>query len=599
MNRYNPRAQPAAADASSGRAPECPFWRRLRGDQQGAIMVIAVFMAACLVGAIWYMYGLGEAMIYRQHLRMAADATAFDDAVVHALGMNMLSMMNVAMAAVLSTLVALEIIFLIGLVVTIIALALLAIPGLDLIDATTIPPLVSFDQKMYDVVNKWQPVVFRTLELMNTSEGFVGMLMPWAGFVASTQAASAYGGAVTSTHALSVSMIPTRVPFTNFKFMNRYNSFMTGKYAFFTKKLPLVSKLDPFFMSSAKLEATPGKIPLFQRYGLPVQDDTYGMLCMHAGLELGLELDAILTLQTTPSPIAKSFSAIFGQVIGTAPWLFCQGVAPLTILKNWLGEVDPWAAKFLGVITPKIPVLDTLKGAADAGGKGTKDKNGNPIAGTEQFTMFPMKPYDESGNGNMFMQIWASVGGSATLTAGAATGVAIAGWGSAASPSNQGGDDQDFAEAEFYFNCGDPGDSADVTVWSPRGSGGDGSGHWQDCKYNALWNMDWKARLRRYHQAEWDIRKFFLLSVWNGAGLDGFMKGLSPLFKEGSLTKTNLSDPAKACFTAIGSGSTSGVGDFGGCPVGWLGTAFTLPNGGKVPIGSGSPDGFAMSEVLH
>lgn len=45
-------------------------------------------MAAVLVGAVWYTFGLGEARIYRQQMRAAVDAAAFDSSVVHARGMN-------------------------------------------------------------------------------------------------------------------------------------------------------------------------------------------------------------------------------------------------------------------------------------------------------------------------------------------------------------------------------------------------------------------------------------------------------------------------------------------------------------------------------
>src|SRR5437660_153695 len=77
-------------------------------DQRGAAMVIGVFMSVFLVGALWYIVGLGDAMIYRQRVQEAADATAFSAAVVHARGMNIIAMINIIMAAVMAVLVALK-----------------------------------------------------------------------------------------------------------------------------------------------------------------------------------------------------------------------------------------------------------------------------------------------------------------------------------------------------------------------------------------------------------------------------------------------------------------------------------------------------------
>jgi hypothetical protein len=36
----------------------------LLSDQRGAILVIAVFMAAFMVGCLWYLIGIGDAALY-------------------------------------------------------------------------------------------------------------------------------------------------------------------------------------------------------------------------------------------------------------------------------------------------------------------------------------------------------------------------------------------------------------------------------------------------------------------------------------------------------------------------------------------------------
>ena len=121
-------------------------------DERGNVVVIAVFMSACLVGCLFYMFGLGEAMIYRQELRAAADATAFGSAVLDAVGMNIVSMLNIAMAVALSILLLLQMIFLIGVVLTLFAL-LLEIPTLGG-DSPISAGLIDFDAEMYETISE-------------------------------------------------------------------------------------------------------------------------------------------------------------------------------------------------------------------------------------------------------------------------------------------------------------------------------------------------------------------------------------------------------------------------------------------------------------
>lgn len=68
-------------------------------------MVIAVFMAMVAIGALYYLVGLGDALLAQERMQDAADATAFSSAVIHARGMNLLALLNIIMATVLAVLV--------------------------------------------------------------------------------------------------------------------------------------------------------------------------------------------------------------------------------------------------------------------------------------------------------------------------------------------------------------------------------------------------------------------------------------------------------------------------------------------------------------
>jgi len=84
--------------------------RSLVSDQRGAIMIMGVFMAAFLVGILYYVIGIGDSIFFRERMQDASDAAAYSAAIMHARGMNILALMNMIMAAVLAILVALKLI---------------------------------------------------------------------------------------------------------------------------------------------------------------------------------------------------------------------------------------------------------------------------------------------------------------------------------------------------------------------------------------------------------------------------------------------------------------------------------------------------------
>ena len=71
--------------------------RALGGDNSGAIMVLGIFMACAMVAMMWYLVGIGDAVIWRDRSQEAADAIAFSSASVHARGMNFIAFLNIVM----------------------------------------------------------------------------------------------------------------------------------------------------------------------------------------------------------------------------------------------------------------------------------------------------------------------------------------------------------------------------------------------------------------------------------------------------------------------------------------------------------------------
>jgi hypothetical protein len=230
------------------------------------------------------------------------------------------------------------------------------------------------------------------------------------------------------------------------------------------------------------------------------------------------------------------------------------------------------------------PFEELAKKAKDATSKGSWYK----------FTMYPMKPYDLYQNGNGFGQVWAIINGKDSLTTGAQTGVDVAAWGAGKFVADTSGDSVDYAEAEFYYDCGPHA--------GPEAPGRDDSdGVWSECKYNAMWNMKWKARLRRYHPFEFNAEKAVELALYNALGAESVVQKILtfvPILGEpfGVAGKYSVVDAVKSCLTGIGQGKPGSI-DFGHCP---------LPMGGSKGDGnvgfgwqSDAPGISDYSKVLH
>ncbi len=76
---------------------EFSFAERLKDDNRGAIMMMGLFMACFLVGAMWFMKGIGDAVVFKDRMQEGADHVAFTAAVIHARGMNVVAIINLLM----------------------------------------------------------------------------------------------------------------------------------------------------------------------------------------------------------------------------------------------------------------------------------------------------------------------------------------------------------------------------------------------------------------------------------------------------------------------------------------------------------------------
>ena len=178
----------------------------LLADERGAIMVMGLFFACLLIGAMLSMKGLGDAILFRHRMQEAADHEVYASAVVHARGMNLIAALNVVM----------KVIALIWLVLSVLkdllvlAIALLTACAAVWVTSAVCAPLLGTATAAYTaIVNARityeQSVVNVALPLVSGVETAAAVAYPW---YASTAAAGV--GATYKAGAIAVG--PSHVP---------------------------------------------------------------------------------------------------------------------------------------------------------------------------------------------------------------------------------------------------------------------------------------------------------------------------------------------------------------------------------------------------
>lgn len=74
-----------------------PKKQSLLADNRGAVMLIGLFMATFLIGSMWFMKGVGDAMVFKDRMQEGADHAVFSAAAVNARGMNLIAVINLIM----------------------------------------------------------------------------------------------------------------------------------------------------------------------------------------------------------------------------------------------------------------------------------------------------------------------------------------------------------------------------------------------------------------------------------------------------------------------------------------------------------------------
>ena len=170
-------------------------------NDRGAIMLIAVFFAIFGVAILYYMIGMSQAVLFRERMQDAADATALSDAIANARGMNFIVLINIVMAALLAILVTIKLVE--GL--TIIGMFIAAALAWATFGATlsAIPPLRAIQSAMNEAYNATKPPVYTALDILNTTATAVAHITPLAADgIAAADVSGNWGESVTNGIAI-------------------------------------------------------------------------------------------------------------------------------------------------------------------------------------------------------------------------------------------------------------------------------------------------------------------------------------------------------------------------------------------------------------
>jgi hypothetical protein len=475
--------------------------KKIASDSRGAVLLIAVFFSAFLVGALWYVIGIGDAAIYRQYLQDGADATAFGSAVYHARGMNIIALINLVMAAVLMVLVA----FKIGQVLLAAANIASCLIGAFL---NPVCDITTAAQAPYaNLVMRVEQIVDKILRVLYQTSNAVAIGMPWVAEGKALIVAQEYKPSMDGGFMVSISLVPGPVE-------RAIGGLVSAKKAPADGGSPGGATTPP--AGETKKPSKEG-----MRWGLPVQDDEYSNLCKRAAKNVThlvfMPFKMLPGIGGLAGGVEKFTSGLVSSVVGFFSGYFCGDVKDMAGQAK--GFADKMKDKLLKSSKDKVKDLCEKRKKDNAEENAKRKKDGlaaipfdfgkcmeatdksfksfeNPGTGSTLGEGKTSKTvYEPASLGDDYFAIWGFGFGDLSDQTGAERGVNVAGWNKAHAAGPNMFSKLSVAKAEFYYEP-KPDDpkkwGKDAASIIPGGSKGEGG-----LSEDAMWNMRWRARLTR------------------------------------------------------------------------------------------------------
>jgi hypothetical protein len=528
-------------------------------DSRGAIMVLGIFFACMMIGWMWMLIGLGDAMIWRDRSQEAADAMSYSSAAVQAQGMNLISFINVLM------LILTAVYLLMSFIYNVLDLLHVLI-GSDQdkkkcfgqsscgarqndMELLSMVPYFEWLQPIADywcdaaniigalhdgntngapsgaslggLFGKYEKVMIKTMPILSKFEDFVSYATPWAGELIGIYTATQYKDWGKDRWGLPISATLIPATFTpgqpgSYLPAHKYKSCDDKVWEEEGKCVPLnCDAQDPNncapYNGGDKREGLPVAIP----------DSGFSAVCDYAGAKLsGTAKSAISGL--IPGPIGTVVGFIVGTVLGALGDAFTNSYCHQDSAGLFSGvDVGISILRFataaqMGGWNNKEKCPNDNWGHGDSGGCGgpkqcenvydMKLGDGNQFWQDPVYAGGPHLVVDYAANGNDWMQVWGAVWGGNRVEQ-AEKKVAVAGMDSSGGhtwsslvpgTSTESLFNLYLAQAEFYFDC--------EQKWGDEECNKDS---------NASYNMNWRARLRRMHGLSWGSD--LLGYLWNGS----------------------------------------------------------------------------------
>lgn len=489
------------------------FTDDLRDDQRGGVLVLGVVMGGILCCALWYLISVSKAILAQEELQAAADAMAFQTAVWHARGMNVLSIINMAMAVVLTIIVAIRVVELVLLVILVVCAVVTAPTGvLEVICAgISVPSLTA----IVELERKVAKPVTAALMVATAAEAAVAIAVPYLatgkGLAKTSEFYKARG--VTDHNAFSLSLLPTSIDATIV-----ITTELRKKWPKVTAKKQGGSKAkegeaaDPNNLieprigwygaagaglaGAAKAVLTESTAPLVDSVtsgwpSLPAEGDGVEQLCSRTGefaqtMQKSNDIPSMVMELLGPALLPEQAMKEMNQGdqalrmlagdfwgISLVSSLLCQPID--SVAKSLIGVIGKIPEKLAGPLANLLPqtkkVTEVLEKVEAELAKTSKD--GKESKGPDLDKVKPAKLWSLASNGSIFLRTWASVGREAQSR-----------WAFASDPTPKPG--QAVASAEYYASCFKDA----LPDWMPETLK-------RDCADDAMWRIGWSARMRR------------------------------------------------------------------------------------------------------
>lgn len=468
------------------------------GDERGAIMVMGVFMCACVVGCMWYVAGIGDALLLRERVQEAADAAAFSGAALHARGMNLIVLINLVMACILGIRVALKVV---QLTLVILGAIFLALSWLGFGPLGT--ACMQGAAQLQNAIGQVNPYIDKALKALSKAEIGMARVAPAAACAGATQVSNKYSPTVSNMFAcVSVDVVANGLPLQEgtadrlcFEAGKAFGELMT-----WAVPIPIPKE------ASGRFSDLMGKI--VERGG--------AYFCEMGSGGGAPNLDDVLDDAAKEDCDHKRKEKVDKLNADTAAWQKkCDEYSVLCYEQDLRGEDYPYMEgderrkpeereelqKLLATRNASKEDLDAFnyKKCKDDQKKNLSDKvkasAGSSSGSSSGKDMTPKMVLPKWTNGLKDTQIMSW--GSADLSSlrFGPKGVKVAAQGRATpdmSPPVAAG--FAFAQAEYFYDC------------SGKWSGDDCNGN-AERKDNegAMWHFKWRARLRRYNRPYWDL----------------------------------------------------------------------------------------------